>query len=147
MINQKIISFSLSAILIAIGIVYFVVANSEYQDFKELTDIGIKGESEEKQFEMTLFTATGIVNLSLGIWIISSKKGGVTPFIASGVISIGLIVIYVASRTVGVPVVGVEYYVGRIDIISKVLQIIAIALSGIAIYNIRKSKMVKEFAV
>lgn len=144
--NQKIITYSLSAILIAIGIVYFVVAYSEYQDFKDLTDMGIKGESEEKQFEMTFFTVTGIINLSLGVWIIRSREGAVTPYIISGVISLGLIVIYVASRTVGVPVVGVEYYVGRIDVVSKILQVIAIALSGIAVYNIRKSRIVKEFA-
>jgi hypothetical protein len=147
MINQKIVAYSLSAILIAIGIVYFVVASSEYQDFKELNDMGITGESAEKQFEMTFFTATAIVNLILGVWILRARNGGVTPYVISGVISFGLIMIYVASRTVGVPVVGVEYYVGRIDVISKILQIIAIALSGIAIYNIRKLKMVKEFAM
>jgi hypothetical protein len=83
--------------------------------------------------------------LGLGAWILRSREGGVTPYIISGVISFGLIVIYVASRTVGVPVVGVEYYIGRIDVISKILQVIAIALSGIALYNIRKFRMVKEF--
>ena len=146
MINQKIVAYPLAAVLIAIGIVYFVVASSEYQDFKELNDMGITGESAEKQFEMTFFTATAIVNLILGVWILRARNGGVTPYVTSGVISFGLIMIYVASRTVGVPVVGVEYYVGRIDVISKILQAIAIALSGIAIYNIRKLKMVKEFA-
>jgi hypothetical protein len=145
MINQKIIAYSLSAILIAIGIVYFIVASNEYQDYKELADMGIKGETEEKQFEITFFTVTGIINLGLGAWILRSREGGVTPYIISGVISFGLIVIYVASRSVGVPVVGVEYYVGRIDVVSKILQVIAITLSGIAVYNIRKFRMVKEF--
>lgn len=147
MINHRIIVYSLAAILIAIGFVYGIVAFSEYQDYKELTDMGIKGESSEKQFEMTFFTAIGIVNLSLGVWVLRSGTDRVMPYIISGVISFGLIVIYVASRTVGVPIVGVEYYVGRIDVISKILQAIAIALSSIAVYNIRKSKMVKKFAV
>jgi hypothetical protein len=58
-------------------------------------------------------------------------------------VSAGLIVIYVASRTVGVPIVGVEYYIGRLDIISKLLQIVAIALSTVAIYKFRNLKIIK----
>ena len=54
MINQKIIVYSLIGILVMVGIVYFLVAKSEYEDFKELSDMGIKGETAEKQFEVTL---------------------------------------------------------------------------------------------
>jgi len=42
--------------------------------------------------------------------------------------------------------VGVEYYIGRLDLISKVLQAIAIVLSGISIYNLRKPTALKEVA-
>jgi len=62
-VNQKIIVYSLSAFLVATGIVYFMVANGEYQDFKELIDLGIKGETAEKQFEMTFFIVCGIIYL------------------------------------------------------------------------------------
>ena len=50
------------------------------------------------------------------------------------------------SRTVGVPIVGVEYYIGRIDVVSKILQIIAIALSGFAIYGVQKLRIVKKIS-
>jgi hypothetical protein len=43
-------------------------------------------------------------------------------------------------------VVGIEYYIGRLDLISKILQAVAIVLSGIAIHSIRKSKTLKELA-
>jgi hypothetical protein len=55
-------------------------------------------------------------------------------------VSAFLIVAYVASRTVGVPIVGVEYYVGRLDIVAKVLQAIVIGLSFVAILNMKKQQ-------
>ena len=47
-----------------------------------------------------------------------------------------LIVTYAASRTVGVPIIGVEFYIGKYDMITKVLQGIIIAISGYLIYRI-----------
>ena len=66
-----------------------------------------------------------------------------TPYIVSIIASMALIAIYISSRTVGVPIVGVEYYIGRLDIVSKVLQVVAIALSCISIYNLRNSKIIR----
>jgi hypothetical protein len=53
-----------------------------------------------------------------------------------------LIVAYIASRTVEVPIVGVEYYVGRLDILAKVLQAIAIGLSFVAIHTTKKQQTI-----
>ena len=47
--------------MLAQEFVYFMVANGEYQDFKELSDMGIKGETSEKQFEMSFFIVSGII--------------------------------------------------------------------------------------
>ena len=143
MINHKLIAYSLASILIIIGIVYCLVANSEYEDSKELSDMGIKGETAEKQFEASFFVSSGIVNFVLAVLVIKSDRS-VVPYLVSGGISAGLIAMYVASRTVGVPVVGVEYYIGRLDLISKILQALAIVLSGIAIHSIRNSRVLKK---
>jgi hypothetical protein len=145
LVNDKIIVHSLFATLIAIGIVYCLVAYSEYEDFKELSDMGITGETAEKQFEASFFAVIAVVNFGLGLWVLKSKRS-VMPYIFSGAVSGGLIMIYVASRTVGVPIVGVEYYIGRLDIISKVLQLVAIVLSTVAVYRISNSKIVKKLA-
>ena len=52
------------------------------------------------------------------------------------IISMILIITYAASRTVGVPIIGVEFYIGKYDMITKVLQGIIIAISGYLIYRI-----------
>jgi|KBSMisStaDraftv2_1062788.scaffolds.fasta_scaffold121709_3 cytochrome bd-type quinol oxidase subunit 2 len=143
-VNQKIIVYSLSAFLVATGIVYFMVANGEYQDFKELIDLGIKGETAEKQFEMTFFIVCGIIYLGLVVWVLKLGKTKKYPFIASMIVSAVLIVIYVASRTIGVPIVGTEYYIGKLDILSKVFQAIVIGLSGLAIYDTSRLSIIKK---
>jgi hypothetical protein len=143
-VNQKIIVYSLSAFLVATGIVYFMVANGEYQDFKELSDLGIKGETAEKQFEMTFFIVSGIIYLGLVVWVLKSGKTKKYSFIVSMIVSAVLIVIYVASRTIGVPIVGTEYYIGKLDILSKAFQAIVIGLSGLAIYNTSRLSIIKK---
>lgn len=145
-VNQKIIVYTLSAFLVATGIVYFMVANGEYQDFKELSDMGIKGETSEKQFEMSFFIVSGIIYLGLVVWVLKSDKTKKYPFIVSIVISAVLILVYIASRTVGVPIVGTEYYVGKLDILSKVLQVIVIGLSSFTIYNMNRLNIIKKIS-
>ena len=144
--NQKIIVYTLSAFLVATGIVYFMVANGEYQDFKELSDMGIKGETSEKQFEMSFFIVSGIIYLGLVVWVLKSDKTKKYPFIVSMIVSTVLILVYIASRTVGVPIVGTEYYVGKLDILSKVLQVIVIGLSSFTIYNMNRLNIIKKIS-
>ena len=82
-------------------------------------------------------------HFGLCVWILKSKeKRRRAPFIASIGASAFLIVAYAASRTIRVPIVGVEYYVGRLDIVAKVLQAIVIGLSFVAIYNMKKQMSV-----
>ena len=145
MIRNKLTGYSLAGILVIIAIVYCMVANSEYEDSVEMSEMGIMGEANEKQFETSFFISAAIVNLVLAGLVIKSNRS-VIPYYASAGVSAILIAVYIASRTVGVPVVGVEYYIGRLDLISKILQAVAIVLSGIAIHSIRKSKTLKELA-
>ena len=145
MIRNKLTGYSLAGILVIIAIVYCMVANSEYEDSVEMSEMGIIGEANEKQFETSFFISAAIVNFVLAGLVIKSNRS-VIPYYASAGVSAILIAVYVASRTVGVPVVGIEYYIGRLDLISKILQAVAIVLSGIAILSIRKSKTLKELA-
>jgi hypothetical protein len=145
LIRNKLTGYSLAGILVIIAIVYCMVANSEYEDSVEMSEMGIIGEANEKQFETSFFISAAIVNFVLAGLVIKSNRS-VIPYYASAGVSAILIAVYVASRTVGVPVVGIEYYIGRLDLISKILQAVAIVLSGIAIHSIRKSKTLKELA-
>lgn len=62
-----------------------------------------------------------------------------SPYIATIIVSVALIITYIASRTVGVPIVGVELYVGKLDVISKILQAMVIALSIVSMYKIKQT--------
>ncbi len=136
-INQKIIVYSLSVFLVATAIVYIMVANTEYQSYIEAVDFGIMSEASETQLETAFFIGAAIVYFGLCAWVLTKGNRKILPYIVSIIISIALIIVYIASRTVGVPVVGVELYVGQLDVIAKILQVIVIGLSGFATYNMK----------
>jgi hypothetical protein len=135
--------YVLLALMLSTAIVYFMVASQEYSDLLEFLDIGIQGETQEKQVEMTLFIGAGIVYLGLLAWIFKTKLRSRVPYIVVALVSAILIVTYAASRTIGVPLVGVEYYIGKLDIVNKVLEVIIIGTSVYLIFATRKN-MIKE---
>src|ERR671918_1327088 len=140
---SSIIMYILLVLIVSTAIIYFVVASQEYSDLVEFLQVGIQGEIQEKQVEMALFIGAGIVYLGLFVWILKTKLRSKIPYIVVAAISIVLIVTYTASRTIGVPLVGVEYYIGKLDIANKVLEVIMIGISVYLIFAIRKT-MTKE---
>jgi hypothetical protein len=135
--------YILLALIVSTAVIYFIVASQEYSDLLEFLQVGIQGETQEKQVEMTLFIGSGIVYLGLFVWILKTKLGSKIPYIVVAAVSVILIVTYWASRTIGVPLVGVEYYIGKLDMVSKVLQVIMIGMSVYLITAARKT-MIKE---
>ena len=135
-------TYVLLAFMLATAIVYFMVASQEYSDLLEFQQAGIDGETQEKQVEMILFIGSGLIYIGLFAWIVGAKLRTITPYVVVAVVSVILIATYIASRTVGVPIVGVEYYVGKRDMVSKALQVIIIGLSLYLTFTIRK--MIRE---
>ena len=131
------------ALIVLTAIIYFVVASQEYSDLLEFLQVGIQGETQEKQVEMALFIGAGIVYLGLFVWIHKTKIRSKIPYIVVAAVSVILIATYVTSRTIGVPIVGVECYIGKLDMISKVLQVIMIGMSVYLISAAHKT-MIKE---
>src|SRR5215208_3251833 len=142
--SSIIIMYILLALIVSTAVIYFVVASQEYSDLVEFLEVGIQGETQEKQVEMALFIGAGIVYLGLFVWILKTKLRSKIPYIVVAAISAILIVTYAASRTIGVPLVGVEYYIGKLDIINKVLEVIMIGMSVYLIFAIRKTIIKKE---
>jgi hypothetical protein len=136
-----IIMYILLALTVSTAVIYFIVASQEYGDLLEFLEVGIQGETQEKQVEMTLFIGAGIVYLGLFVWILKTKIRSKIPYIVVAAVSVILIATYVASRTIGVPIVGVEYYIGKLDMVSKALQVIMIGMSVYLISMIRKTKI------
>lgn len=144
MFSKSIIAvYVLSAVIIATAIIYFIVASQEYNDLLEFLEVGIQGETQEKNVEIALFVGAGIVYLGLLVWILKTKVKTSIPYVVVAAVSVVLIATYLASRTIGVPIVGVEYYVGRLDMASKVLQVIIIGISLYLILAARKT-LIKE---
>jgi hypothetical protein len=138
---SSIIRYILLALIVSTAVIYFVVASQEYSDLVDFLQVGIQGETQEKQVEMTLFIGAGIVYLGLFVWILKTKIRSKIPYIVVSAVSVILIATYVASRTIGVPIVGVEYYIGKLDMVSKALQVIMIGMSVYLISMIRKTKI------
>ena len=141
---SSIIVYILLVLIVSTAVLYFVVASQEYSDLVDFLQVGIQGETQEKQVEMALFIGAGIVYLGLFVWILKTKLTSKIPYIIVAAISAILIVTYAASRTIGVPLVGVEYYIGKLDIINKVLEVIMIGMSVYLIFAIRKTIINKE---
>ncbi len=137
--KNLIIVYALCGLMAATGIVYFIVAYGEYADWIELLNFGIQDETTEKQVEITLFITSGLIYFGIILWLIKTRFIKKSPYIAAIVVSLALILTYIASRTIGVPIVGVEYYVGKLDVISKIMQIVVIALSVVGLYKLQQS--------
>ena len=135
--------YILLALIVSTAVIYFIVASQEYSDLLEFLEVGIQGETQEKQVEMTLFIGSGIVYLGLFVWILKTKLRSKIPYIVVAAVSVILIVTYAASRTIGVPLVGVEYYIGKLDMANKALEVIMIGISVYLIFAVRKA-MIKE---
>jgi hypothetical protein len=142
--SPSIIMYILLALIVSTAVIYFIVASQEYSDLLEFLQVGIQGETQEKQVEMTLFIGSAIVYLGLFVWILKTKLTSKIPYFVVAAVSVILIATYAASRTIGVPLVGVEYYIGKLDMVSKVLQVIMIGMSIYLISMIRKTKIMES---
>lgn len=141
---QHIIVFILAAIVLSTSIIYFILATNEYQSLVEFAAEGLDGEISELQIEITLFAGSGIIYLILLGWILVKKLNNIVPYTLLIAISTILIITYASSRTIGVPIIGIEFYIGKYDMITKVLQGIIIAISGYLIYKIKTGNKQEE---
>ena len=133
---QYIIVYMLAAVTLSTSIIYFILAYNEYTSLIEFAAEGLESEIPELQIEIALFAGSGIIYLGLVGWLLIKKLKSILPYPILIIISMSLIITYAVSRTVGVPIIGVEFYIGKYDMITKVLQGIIIAISGYLIYRI-----------
>jgi hypothetical protein len=141
---QHLLIYILAAVVLSTSIIYFILASNEYKSLVEFAAEGLDGEISELQIEITLFAGSAIIYLGLLGWILVKKLKSILPYSILIVLSIILIITYAASRTVGVPVIGIEFYIGKYDMITKVLQGVIIALSGYLIYKIKTGNKQEE---
>lgn len=111
--------------------IYFVTAYSQMQESTDASSM----------IETMLFATAAISYLPLGIWMIKNRLHSKAPYVIASMISFALIGLYVVSRTMSLPVVGIQEDVGVIDIISKITQGSIIVLSVMLIRSWNKDKI------
>ncbi len=111
--------------------IYFVTA---YSQMKESDD-------SASQIQTMLFTTAAITYLPLGVWMVKNKLHSRAPYIIASLISIALIGLYIASRTMSLPLVGIQDDIGLIDILSKVTQGAIIVVSLLLLQSWNKEKV------
>lgn len=111
--------------------IYFMTA---YSQMKESDDVA-------SQMQTMLFTTAAITYLPLGIWMVKNKLHSRAPYVIACLISVALIGLYVASRTISLPVVGIQGDIGLVDILSKVTQGAIIVVSLMLLRNWNKEKI------
>ena len=111
--------------------IYFVTA---YSQMKESND-------DSSKIQTMLFATAAISYLPLGLWMIKNRFHSRAPYVITSLISLGLIGLYVVSRTVSLPIVGIQEDVGLIDVIAKITQGSIIVMSVILIRNWNNAKI------
>jgi len=107
-----------------------------YSQMKESSDVS-------SQIQTMLFTTAAIAYFPLGIWMVKNKLHSRAPYVIASLISIALIGLYVVSRTIPLPIVGIQSDVGMVDILSKITQgaIIVVSLALLRNWNKEKIKI------
>ena len=62
----------------------------------------------DAELQTTLFAASGAAYVPVGLWILKSKQKNKTPYVVAIVGSLSLILLYIASRTISLPIVGLD---------------------------------------
>ncbi|HEX5185800.1 MAG TPA: hypothetical protein VFV86_02830, partial [Nitrososphaeraceae archaeon] len=135
MIRKYLVIYILSAIVLTTAVLYFILAYNEYTSLIEIAAEGLDGEISELQIEIALFAGSGIIYVGLVGWILVKKLKSIVLYSILIITSKILIITYTSSRTIGIPIIGVEYYIGKYYITTKVLHGIIIATSGYLIYR------------
>jgi hypothetical protein len=96
------------------------------------------------ELQTAFFAVVGVASLGVSAWIlVARKKITKPPYIVAAAGSAFLIVFYIISRTVELPIVGIQSDVGDLDIVCKVLQAAVIGLSVYAISVLRRKEKEK----
>jgi hypothetical protein len=115
-------------------------AAKEEEDSKESSEAEGGGDAAATQVQIAFFTIAGVAYAGVGAWIIKNKGKTNTPYLIAIGGSIAIIGLYVASRTINLPIVGLQEDIGAIDILSKVVQV---AIIGLSAYMININRVIR----
>lgn len=157
--SMRVAAYVLATIVIATGALYLAVASDEYKDYQQEANAASdeqnsETESEESgesgifgpQHEAIFFGIIGSTYIPIGLWMIKKKGHSSTPYMISLVGSAALIVFYVATRTVDLPLVGLQTDIGVQDMMAKILQGAIVAMSALMLLSIARQRKAEKLA-
>ena len=139
----------LVALMLSASAVYFAAAYEEsigedpeehetILDGDENDEIEAESEEETELPEAAFFSLVGLAYIPVSGWMIHKKHASRKPYVIALIGSLAMIVFYVLTRTVDLPIIGLQTDVGITDTVAKILQVGAVALCGFLIYKIDK---------
>lgn len=127
--SQGIIRFLVILMFVNTAIYFY----SAYSETAESND-------SSSQIQSMFFAISGITFAPLGIWMLKDRIYSRAPYVITIIISISLIGFYIASRSISLPVVGIQDDVGVIDIASKAIQGIVVVLSVLVFPYLKRER-------
>lgn len=168
--STHIAAIALAAVMLATGVLYLSVATDEYRNHQQEAQAATQieeNEASEKESgandrtsspeqsesagfgdmdEVVFFTIVGAAYIPIGLWMIKAKDISRKPYLIALIGSAALIVFYIATRTVSIPMVGLQDDVGVLDLTAKTLQGIIVAIAGFMLFAISKQRRAQKLA-
>jgi uncharacterized membrane protein SirB2 len=137
--SAQVIHYIVVAMMLSTSIIYFVATYQQFTDESgdSTREIPSGNKTQEgtsdwdahqwselnvgAQMETIFFLIVSISYIPVGLWMLK-KKHSQRPHIIALIGSLSLIIFYIVSRTINLPIVGIQTDIGAIDISTKVLQ-------------------------
>lgn len=168
--SVHIAAYVLAALMLSTGILYLTLAYDENKDYQEevqssantseieADEIGeresneagerMQNTSESQGFgdmgEVVFFSIIGILYVPIGLWMLKKKEISKKPYVVALIGSAALIAFYVATRTVNIPMVGIQDDVGMPDLTAKTLQVAIVAVSAYMLATIARFRRTEK---
>ena len=162
--SMHIAAYLLAAIMLGTGALYLGVASDEYRSHQQEAQANTETdqaetvehesaenpESDESGFgdmgEVVFFSIVGVSYIPVGLWMLKKKEISKKPYVIALIGSAALILFYVATRTVNIPMIGLQDDVGIQDLTAKTLQGAIVAISGFMLFAISKHRKAEQLA-
>ncbi len=167
--SAHVAAYVLAALMLSTGILYLTLAYGENKDHQaeaqagtserepsedneressEAGDQKTKNTSESQGFgdmgEVVFFSIIGASYVPIGLWMLKKKAISKKPYVVALIGSAALIAFYVATRTVNIPMIGIQDDVGTPDLTAKVLQGTIVAVSAYMLATIARFRKTEK---
>ena len=168
--SVRIAVYVLAVLMLSTGILYLTLAYDENKSHQEEVqasattnerEAGEAGEresgeageqakttSESNGFgdigEIVFFSVVGTSYIPIGLMILKKKEFSRKPYVIALIGSAALIAFYVATRTVNMPMIGIQDDVGTSDLIAKALQIAIVVVSAYMLTTIARFRRTEK---